>query len=276
MPQPIQQAWDETLHFINLLVSPDWGSLVALIPLALTAVVILYFGWLVVRLATLPPTRTGRRRLAPTPPPGTHLPGGSISPLLISAGAALLLLGIVFRGPLLPIGAVALVLAGFGLGFGLTVTPRSTAAVESAGRASFGMASAIVTVARMVGMAVGVSILTAYGSTRINDLYDSLFSAANPDGWRAVVPPELRNRDLHDGFVVDALERWASNEASSILVGIFLVAGVVTIVAIPASLALGGRTRRLTAGPSAGDTVTADGGGDGTDGVDGLEGTLAL
>ncbi|MEO5939934.1 MAG: MFS transporter, partial [Candidatus Limnocylindrales bacterium] len=51
--------------------------------------------------------------------------------------------------PATTIGTAALVLGGFGLGFGLTVTPRSTAAVESAGRASFGMASAIVTVARM-------------------------------------------------------------------------------------------------------------------------------
>ena len=86
------------------------------------------------------------------------------------------------------IGAIALALGLFGLGFGLTVTPRSTAAVESAGRASFGMASAIVTVARMIGMAIGVSILTAAGSTRINRLYDQLF-AADPNGWRAVSRP---------------------------------------------------------------------------------------
>jgi MFS family permease len=194
--------------------------------------------------------------------------------LLLSAGA---LLAMAQWTPAVSIGVVALVLAAFGLGFGLTVTPRSTAAVESAGRASFGMASAIVTVARMVGMAIGVSILTAYGSTRINDLYDSLFSAANPDGWRAVVPPALRDRGLHDGFVVDALERWAANEASTILVGIFLAAGIVTIVAIAPGLALGGRARRLTPGPSAGEhAAAADGGGDPSDGVDGLEGTLAL
>jgi MFS family permease len=82
--------------------------------------------------------------------------------------------------PAVTIGTVALVLGAFGLGFGLTVTPRSTAAIESAGRASFGMASAIVTVARMIGMAIGVAILTAYGSTTIDRLYDRLFSAANP------------------------------------------------------------------------------------------------
>jgi plastocyanin len=107
----MQQLWDEILHIIGLVVSPDWGSLVALIPLGVAAVVVLYMAWLVARLATAPPTRTGRRRLAPAPPPGTHLPGGSISPLLISLGAGVLLFGLVFRGPLLPLGVVALLLA---------------------------------------------------------------------------------------------------------------------------------------------------------------------
>jgi hypothetical protein len=173
---------------------------------------------------------------------------------------------------------VAVVLGAFGLGFGLTVTPRSTAAVESAGRASFGMASAIVTVARMIGMAIGVSILTAYGSTQISRLYDGLFSAANPDGWKAVIPAELRDRPLRDGLVVDALERWASNEAAGILVGMFLAAGVIVVVAIPPGLALGGGTRRLTAGSSAASdaSVARDGGANADDGGDGLESTIAL
>lgn len=181
--------------------------------------------------------------------------------------------------PAVPIGTVALFLAGFGFGFGLTVTPRSTAAVESVGHSSFGMASAIVTVARMVGMAVGVAILTAYGSTTIDRLYDRLFSAANPDGWKDVVPAELRDRPLRDGLVVNALEAWAAREASSILVGMFLVAGVVTIIAIPPGLALGRRTRRLTAETAATRSAAAGdgvGGSDRFDGEDGLESTIAL
>ena len=48
------------------------------------------------------------------------------------------------------------------------------------------MASATVTVARMIGMAIGVAVLTAYGSTTINRLYDELYAA--PDGWKAVHP----------------------------------------------------------------------------------------
>ncbi|HET7030071.1 MAG TPA: MFS transporter [Candidatus Limnocylindrales bacterium] len=174
--------------------------------------------------------------------------------------------------PDVAIGTVALVLGGFGFGFGLTVTPRSTAAVESAGRASFGMASAIVTVARMIGMAVGVAVLTAYGSTQIDRLYDRLF-ATDPDGWKAVIPAELRDRPLRDGLVVDALERWAANEASGILVGTFLAAGIVVIVAIPPGLALGGRTRRLRADAPHGALAA---GGDGRDDEDELEAPIAL
>ena len=67
-------------------------------------------------------------------------------------------------------------LGAFGIGFGLTVTPRSTAAVEAAGRRAFGVASAVVTVARMIGMAVGLAILTAYGSTTIDRLADEVYA----------------------------------------------------------------------------------------------------
>ena len=97
----------------------------------------------------------------------------------------------------------------FGLGFGLTVTPRSTAAVEAVGRARFGAASATVTVARMIGMAVGLAVLTAYGSTTIDRLSGAGLRLAgrlprrscrrrSPTG-RCAIP-----------LVVDALEAWAA------------------------------------------------------------------
>ena len=175
--------------------------------------------------------------------------------------------------PQVDLGEVALALGIFGLGFGLTVTPRSTAAVEVAGRASFGMASATVTVARMIGMAIGVAVLTAYGSTTIDRLYDQLFAV--PDGWKQVIPVELRERPLRDGLVVEALERWASGEASSILVGLFVAAGVVTIVAIPPGLALGGRARMLATDRAA-PTQTASEGPPEPDGTDDRRPTIAL
>ena len=190
--------------------------------------------------------------------------------LLMSAGS---LVWMARWTPGVTITEVAIALGIFGAGFGLTVTPRSTAAVEVAGRAAFGMASATVTVARMIGMAVGVAVLTAYGSTTIDRLYDQLF--ATPDGWKQVVPPELRDRPLRDGLVVAALERWASTEAGGILVGLFVAAGVVTIVAIPPGLALGARPRML-APERAARAAAAAGDRPDPEGQDDLEPTIAL
>jgi MFS family permease len=151
--------------------------------------------------------------------------------------------------PATTVEGAALSLALFGAGFGLTVTPRSTAAVESVAVEAYGTASSTVTVARMVGMAVGLAILTAYGSTTIDNLYDRVY--ASPDAYLEFIPLELRDRPLRDGLVVEALEAWAAGEAARIMVGIFLVAAVVTAAAIPPSLLLDRRRRMLDgeAGP---------------------------
>ena len=127
------------------------------------------------------------------------------------------------------------------------MTPRSTAAVEAVGREAYGMAASTVTVARMVGMAVGLAILTAYGSTTIDRLYDQVY--ATSDAYQAYIPAELRDRPLRDGLVIEALETWAAGEAAQIMVGVFLVAAVVTAVAIPPALLLDRRRMLGSTGP---------------------------
>ena len=174
---------------------------------------------------------------------------------------------------------VALGLGVFGFGFGLTVTPRSTAAVEAAGRRAFGTASAVVTVARMLGMAVGLAILTAYGSTTIDRLYVEVYATA--DAYLEFIPETLRDRPLRDPLVVDALEAWASREAASIMVGLFVIAAAVTAVAILPSLALGGRprsrARMLDGAPAAIDATEGTvAEGPEADGLDSPEPGLAL
>ena len=126
--------------------------------------------------------------------------------------------------------------AVFGIGFGLTVTPRSAAAVEAAGRAAFGAASATVTVARMIGMAVGMAALTAYGSTTITRISNEIFGGG--DTYKQYIPEYLRNRSINDGLVAQALEQWAASKAATIMVGIFLVAAMVTLVAVVPALML--------------------------------------
>ena len=160
--------------------------------------------------------------------------------LVALAGIGLSIVGLVLMSrwtPAIGLDAVALGLGVYGFGFGLTVTPRSTAAVESAGRRAFGTASAVVTVARMLGMAVGLAILTAYGSTTIDRLYDEVY--ATPDAYLQFIPESLRDRPLRDPLVVGALEEWASREAASIMVGLFVVAA-------------GGHRRGHPAGPRPG------------------------
>lgn len=143
--------------------------------------------------------------------------------------------------PATGIGEAAAWLGLFGLGFGLTVTPRSTAAIEAVNPLQYGTASAIVTVARMIGMAVGLAILVAYGSTTIDRLTGEVYRT--PDAYRDYVPSNLRDRPLRDGLVVQALETWAAGEAARILGGLFAVAGAVTLLAAGPALALGGRHR---------------------------------
>jgi hypothetical protein len=100
----------------------------------------------------------------------------------------------------------------------------------------------------MVGMAVGLAILTAYGSTTIDRLYDQVY--ATPDAYQAYIPERLRNRPLHDGLVVEALETWAAGEAARIMVGIFLVAAGVTVLALPPALLLDRRARGAVSDPA--------------------------
>ena len=199
----------------------------------------------------------------------------TLAGLVLSIGG---LLAMATWTPGVAIQTVALALGVFGFGFGLTVTPRSTAAVEAAGRRSFGVASAVVTVARMIGMAVGLAILTAYGSTTIDRLANQVY--ATPDAYRQFIPESLRDRPLRDPLVVGALEAWASRQAAEIMVGLFVVAAIVTAAAVPPGLALGGRRGNragmLRDGPAATDAAEGTARGPDADGRDPAESGLAL
>jgi MFS family permease len=166
--------------------------------------------------------------------------GARLTTLAGLAAATVALVRMSAWAPDTSLGDVAAWLALFGLGFGLTVTPRSAAAVEALGPKAYGVASAAVTVARMIGMALGLAALTAFGSTIIDELWAAI--RATPEAYKSFIPEALRNRAFDDGLVVQALEQWASGEAARILVGVFLVAAA--IMAVAAVPALGLRSGR--------------------------------
>ena len=101
MPNPIQPILD----FLAPIVTPDWGALIALLPIGLLLLVVLWFAFTVRRFATAGPTRRAPGRVRPVPPAGVHMPGGSAAPILAALGAAALFAGLIIGGLALLVGA---------------------------------------------------------------------------------------------------------------------------------------------------------------------------
>ena len=69
---------------------------------------------------------------------------------------------------------IAAALALCGLGFGVVISPIASAVINSAGAAERGIASALVLIQRLVGMALGLAALTTWGPTPLNALTGAL------------------------------------------------------------------------------------------------------
>jgi plastocyanin len=104
----IEDIVNDLVEFSATFVIPDWGELIALLPIFLLVPVVLYLVWLIVRLANAGPTRRGKRRLEPAPPAGIHMPGPSFAPFLAAVGALFLVFGMVAGGIWLLVGGVIL------------------------------------------------------------------------------------------------------------------------------------------------------------------------
>jgi hypothetical protein len=106
----IEELWSQLIEFTSKLVVPDWGALIALIPIALAAAVVLYLVWIILRFASAGPTRRGKHRLPRRTPPGIHMPGPSFAPVLGAIGVLFLGFGLVAGGLWAVVGAIILVL----------------------------------------------------------------------------------------------------------------------------------------------------------------------
>ena len=103
-----EDFWNGILELTSKFVIPDWGSVVAMLPVLIFVLAVLVTAVLFWRLWRQPKRVPGRGRVEPLPPAGVHMPGPSLAPPLAAIGAFLLFLGIVFGGPLLIIGAIGL------------------------------------------------------------------------------------------------------------------------------------------------------------------------
>ncbi len=106
----LEQIWNWFLDLTSKLVIPDWGGLILLLPVGVMAVVIVWLIYTIRRLRGAPPARRGKMPVPPKTPAGIHMPGPSFAPVFAAVGLFLLFLGIVFPGPILWLGILALVL----------------------------------------------------------------------------------------------------------------------------------------------------------------------
>ncbi len=120
-----------------------------------------------------------------------------------------------------------------GFGFGLVIAPIATTAINAVSNRQMGMGSSVVTVLRIVGMILGLALLTSWGLGRFHDL---LLAFKPPAG---VIPfSDMYNK---------ALSRYAIFAAHEVYTSVFLAAGIICLIAIIPSIMLEGRKPSLYA-----------------------------
>jgi MFS transporter, DHA2 family, triacylglyceride efflux pump len=136
-------------------------------------------------------------------------------------------------------------LAIFGAGFGLTVSPRATAAVEAAGASAYGVASAMLQVTRTIGMSVGLALLTSIGQNRIDELTALINDPPRRDALvTSLGHPEFVGVDPRSSLaLVDLLEAWSRGEAAGVLRLVFGLALLVAALTVVPALLVEGRRR---------------------------------
>ncbi|MBS1248715.1 MAG: putative triacylglyceride transporter [Chloroflexi bacterium] len=106
--------------------------------------------------------------------------------------------------------AVHLALAG--IGFGLVTSPLSTSVVDAVDETQRGVASGLVVILRLIGMSVGLSLLTAWGLRRFEQ--------------------------LSRGYTLSQLGEVITEITAQVLTGIFLAAGGALLLAVPIAFLL--------------------------------------
>ena len=106
----LERIWTRLLQLTAEFVTPDWGKIIGLIPVAIAVLVVFVLLWMFRRIRSAPKARRGKQRIDPRTPAGIHMPGPSFAPAFAAVGMFLLFLGLVFNGWILILGILALVL----------------------------------------------------------------------------------------------------------------------------------------------------------------------
>ena len=172
--EQIQKLWTGILDTLSKLVIPDWGALIALLPVFLAVGVVLWLLMTMRGFAVLGPRQRGRQFI-PVAPSGLHAPGPSFAPAFGALGAALFVFGLVLGGGglLLGLGALTLTLIYWLREFmtdydhvaGATTLPvpvehgAPPAGIHMPGPSFLPLASAVATALLFVGIVVGGWVL---------------------------------------------------------------------------------------------------------------------
>lgn len=106
----LERLWTSILELAAQFVIPDWGVLIGLLPVGLILLVVVVLFRTFRGLRKAPPARRRMQRIEPKTPAGVHMPGPTLAPFFAAFGTFLLLVGLVFGGAILLLGAVALTL----------------------------------------------------------------------------------------------------------------------------------------------------------------------
>lgn len=106
----LSDLWNRIVAWTGTIIAPDWGALVALIPILLLLVVLAFLVITARKWAGAGPGRSGAGPKTPVGPDGMALRGPSAGPFVVAVGAFVLAFGLVAGGLWLPAGiAIALV-----------------------------------------------------------------------------------------------------------------------------------------------------------------------
>jgi MFS family permease len=137
-----------------------------------------------------------------------------------------------------PIRPADIALGACGLGFGIVIAPLTAAVLDLTRAQNHGLASSLVVLARVMGMLVGLSALTAFGLFRFRQIL----------GTPVLTDPDVKGRVDHLARLVAAAFLQEYREIFTIAAGLCLLAAVVILVTMgrPASTGVSSSSRPLS------------------------------